>query len=96
MVQPLGEETLGAFLLVGVDADAHVGARVEVEELPLLLVGFVVDVGVDPGYPETRGDLIGGLTFIERRDSNELFHRCWWEFEFDGLGVCIEMVLLRG
>jgi hypothetical protein len=48
---------------------------VQIPELPFLLVGFVVDFCSEARFAKPCGNLIGGDTFIERGDGNELFHK---------------------
>jgi hypothetical protein len=69
-----GEQGLSSIFLGGMHTDSHVSSWMEIEELPLLLVRFVVDFGIDSGFPETRSDVIGWFALVERRDSDELFH----------------------
>ena len=71
----LREHRVGALFFRGMHAHAHMGARVQVEELPLLLVGFIVHLDIKAGFLEPGGDAIGGFSFIKRRNGDKLFHR---------------------
>ena len=81
-----------AFFFRGMDPHAHVGTRMQIEELPLLLVGLVVYLGIESGFFQPGGNAVGGLTFVERRNGDKLFHRFAGDIVSAGLGVRVEIV----
>ena len=71
---PFLDLSTGSLVLFLGNDDLHMGARMEVEKLPLLLSGIVAHFGVKIRGAQPRRQRLGGSKFVERNQSHDLSH----------------------